>query len=191
MRLRPSQYVGLPSTVYFEYPRELQITRGDVNVVEKLGNRKLFFKCYWERICIKNAFLRAGFMRSTNSNDDKDGNSNDNNTISTSSSKKSSKKDKSDCWTALWSKHQNVKQISMLNCLQKINHFPMSWCVGRKDRLVRTLNTMKRVHGNEFDFHPESYILPSERSAFMRQVKMDINIAKSRGGPGECSGGVV
>ena len=162
VRLRPSQYLGLPSTVYFEYPRELNIRRNDEYVLEKLGQRKMLFKCAWERICIKNAFTRAGYSRV----DGPDGN------------KKELK-----YWTATWGKHQNSSQIKALNCLQKVNHFPASWCVGRKDRLVRSIAAMKRTHGSEFDIHPESYILPSEREAFLRAVRMDVQTAKGRGGP--------
>ena len=85
VRLRPSSF-GLPSTVFFEYPRELGIKRDDKSVTESLGSRKLRFKCYWERICIKNAFLRAGFNKI-----------------------EIGKK-----WTALWSKHQNNFQMKVL-----------------------------------------------------------------------------
>jgi hypothetical protein len=67
-------------------------------------------------------------------------------------------------WTALWSKHQNAKALSQLNCLQKVNHFQASWCVGRKDRLLRTLCAMKRIHPNEFNFHPEGIEQPSSFS---------------------------
>lgn len=31
-----------------------------------------------------------------------------------------------------------------LNRFQKVNHFPGSWCIGRKDRLLRTLARQKR-----------------------------------------------
>jgi hypothetical protein len=75
----------------------------------------------------------------------------------------------------MFSKHQNNSQMKELNCLQKINHFPSSWCIGRKDRLLRTINGMKRVHGRYYDFHPEGYILPAERDAFTRQVTNELS----------------
>jgi len=94
--------------------------------------------------------------------------------------------------------------MSVLNCLQKVNHFQASWCVGRKDRLLRTLLAMKRVHGEDFNFHPEGdiymssllflfhiltsihlfvrsgFVLPAERQSFLRQVNTDVSHAKSR-----------
>ena len=150
VRLRPSQFHGIPATVFVEYPPELSVRRMDHSIIEPLGQRKLGYKSYWERICIKNAHCRAGFQKS----------------------------DK--FWTSLWSKHQNAEQMRELNCLQKINHFPASWCIGRKDRLTRTLNTMKRVHGtngNLFDIHPETFILPGEKESLGRLIKSEISAA--------------
>jgi len=71
-----------------------------------------------------------------------------------------------------------------LNCLQKVNHFSASWCIGRKDRLMRTINGMKRIHGKHYEIHPEGYILPGERDAFVRQVSNEAFQAVSKGGGG-------
>lgn len=145
VRLRPS-IAGpfLPPTIFFEYPQDLKLRRRDSSLTEPIGGRKIGYKSHWERICIRNAFIRAGF-------------------------KKSSK-----YWTAMWSKHQNSEQIEQMNCLQKVNHFPNSWCVGRKDRLSRTLNTMKRIHGaDEYDFHPDTYVMPSDHGNLLRALKSE------------------
>lgn len=145
VRLCPSQFCGLPPTVFFEYPPELRTKRSDASVVEQLGNRRLCYRSYWERVCIRNAFKRAGFERV----------------------------EKSTSWTALWTKHQPQSVLKELNCLQKHNHFPASWCIGRKDRLTRTLTAMKRIHGSHFDFHPESFVLPGDRVALHKQIKTE------------------
>lgn len=144
IRLRPS-IAGpfLPSTIFFEYPPELKLKRRDSTLIEPIGARKIGYKSHWERICIRNAFIRAGF-------------------------KKSSK-----YWTAMWSKHQNSEQIEEMNCFQKVNHFPNSWCIGRKDRLSRTLSAMKRIHGTEYDFHPDTYIMPSDYDHLLRALKTE------------------
>ena len=152
VRLRQSAWRGIPSTVFFEYPPELGLKRNDVSCIEPLGTRKLIYSSHWERICIRNAFQRAGFENNPGRKD----------------------------WTGLWSKHQNDSQMKGLNCLQKVNHFPASWCVGRKDRLARTMETMQRIHGSEFNFHPENFILPAEREALIRQVGVDYQSCKSR-----------
>lgn len=154
VRMRPSHFHGLPSTVFIEYPPELGIHRIDTNVLEPVGNRKLIYKSHWERVCIKNAFTRAGFIK----------------TESLTSRQ----------WTAMFSKHQTAAQMKEMSCLQKINHFPASWCIGRKDRLLKTINMMRRVHGKHFDFHPEGYILPGEKDAFIRHVANDTTQPASR-----------
>lgn len=141
VRMRPSAFAGLPSTVFFDYPSELIYQRHDVVVEEILGGRRLRYDTYWERNCIKKAFARAGFSRSSGK------------------------------WTALWSKHQSEEVLRSLNCLQKVNHFPNSWCIGRKDRLLRLITAMKRLHGAAYDIHPDGYILPGEKDALLRQVQ--------------------
>ena len=153
IRFRPSAFKAIPPTVFIEYPPELKIKRTDANVLELQKKKKLCYKSpFYDRICIKNAFKRAGFekLADNDSADDK-------------------------YWTALWSKHQSDNQMRDLNCLQKINHFPDSWCVGRKDRLNKTMHCMRRQHGKEFDYHPEGYILPNERDAFERKVTASLS----------------
>lgn len=154
VKLRPSNWRNILSTVFVDYPPELGRVRNDTSVIEPLGQRKLLYSSHWERVCIKNAFIRSGFTKTTTKS-----------------------------WTCLWSKHQNDTQMKGLNCLQKINHFQASWCIGRKDRLARTMQGMMRKHGDQFNFHPQSYILPSERDALHRHIAND---AKTPGGgPGK------
>ena len=58
IRMRPSSYNGIPSTVFFEYPTELCTKRNDLSTEEELGKRLLRFDTHWERNCIKKAFQR-------------------------------------------------------------------------------------------------------------------------------------
>lgn len=153
VRLRPSMLPSIfPSTIFVEYPPELGIKRDDINVVEPLGERRLAYKSYWERICIRNAFKRAGFDKTTSNK----------------------------YWTGIWAKHQNAESLQNLECIQKVNHFPSSWCIGRKDRLARTMNIMKRIHGKEYDFHPDTFILPADKDAFFRIVKGELGQSGSK-----------
>jgi tubulin polyglutamylase TTLL4 len=146
LRLRPSKFKILPPTVFFEYPPELKTKRNDISYLEITGNkRNLDYSCHWERNCIKNAFKRAGFNRAQIS---------DHKT-----------------WTTLWGKHSHMTNLKNYHCLQKVNHFPGSWAVGRKDRLQRTLTAMKRVHGSHYDFLPQGFILPTERNSLLRHLQ--------------------
>jgi hypothetical protein len=141
---------------------------------------------------VKNAFTRAGFERGGGKSDEKRADKQQDKLLMVSGEVADPadtshealplppKPLSSRGWTALWSKHQNAAQLKALNCLQKVNHFPSSWCIGRKDRLMRTINSMKRVHGSHFDFHPDAFILPAERAAFLRQVKTDLSHVRGR-----------
>ncbi|CAM9199248.1 unnamed protein product [Chrysoparadoxa australica] len=154
VKLQPSLFRDRPPTVFFDYPKELNMTRAaEGSVTEPLGPRKLRFKTYWERNSVKNAFLGAGFIR----------------TKSASS------------WTACWGKHPSPEGFRALNRFQKVNHFPGSWCIGRKDRLMRTLFKMKRLHWpshsqgeeNPFDFLPEGYMLPADKRQWLKAADAD------------------
>jgi len=64
---------------------------------------------------------------------------------------------KSLCFKTLWQQ-------------QKLNHFPGTFQIGRKDRLWKNLNRLMMKYGNEhFGFIPTSYILPQE-AKILRQV---------------------
>ena len=150
VRMRPSKFKFIPPSVFFEYPKELNMLRKDISSMEKMGRKSLNYSCQWGRNCIKNAFKRAGFNDSETN------------------------------WTAMWSKHQAQSTIKNMNCLQKVNHFPASWCIGRKDRLMRTIHTMRRLHPDEFGFHPEGFILPSDSLNLERVLKADASRMKSK-----------
>jgi len=45
---------------------------------------------------------------------------------------------------------------------QKINHFPGSYQLGRKNLLYRNLGRMKKYLPNEYDFLPKTWILPQQ-----------------------------
>ncbi|KAJ8308477.1 hypothetical protein KUTeg_013351 [Tegillarca granosa] len=71
---------------------------------------------------------------------------------------------------------------------QKINHFPRSYELTRKDRLYKNLQRMQQIKGvKHFDFIPQSFILPGEYqdfcSAFLREKGTWIvkPVASSRG----------
>ena len=45
---------------------------------------------------------------------------------------------------------------------QKINHYPGTFCIGRKDRLTRCLSRFRRrVGSSNCDFYPRTHLLPS------------------------------
>lgn len=152
LHLLKSQF-NLPPTVFVEYPSNLNLRRQISSALEHSfaaiePQQRQFCKLYWKRICIENVFNKIGFKKTKN--------------LST--------------WTIAWTKHFSDQENRQLDCLQKVNHFPNSWCIGRKDRLAKTIQQIRRSSSHafeEFDFHPESFILPKDKDALTRFMKMN------------------
>jgi len=82
-------------------------------------------------------------------------------------------------WNILWAS-SSCKQYLYegLNEYQKINHFPSSYEITRKDRLCYNYIKLQDKYGREhFDFVPDTYVLPEEygdfHAHFMKQKAYD------------------
>jgi len=71
-------------------------------------------------------------------------------------------------WNVLWSSQSFKPHIyDNLNEYQKVNHFPMSSELTRKDRLCANIVKMQEKFGKEaFNIIPDTYILPDEFADF-------------------------
>ncbi|XP_043473957.1 tubulin polyglutamylase TTLL4-like [Leptopilina heterotoma] len=77
---------------------------------------------------------------------------------------------KSQDWCGTWGKHMTSISFKSIKESQKINHFPGTFQIGRKDRLWRNFNRMMIKYGKkEFDFIPRTYVLPQDLRSF-RQI---------------------
>lgn len=75
---------------------------------------------------------------------------------------------KSNQWIGTWGKHIKSPMFKSLKNNQKLNHFPGTFQLGRKDRLWRNFQRMISNYGlKEFGFLPYTYILPQE----LKQLK--------------------
>jgi len=74
-------------------------------------------------------------------------------------------------WNILWSSSSCKSYLyEGLNEYQKINHFPQSYEITRKDRLCYNMVKMQEKFGKEaFDIVPDTYILPNEYKEFSAQ----------------------
>ena len=52
---------------------------------------------------------------------------------------------------------------------QRMNHFPKSSMITKKDSLLRALRKAHKVYGNVYNFWPESFILPGEYTKFVHR----------------------
>lgn len=80
-------------------------------------------------------------------------------------------------WVAMWGKHMKSLQFQELKECQKVNHFPGSHNLGRKDNLLRNIRRARNIHGEStYNFLPETYILPKDirllRKAWERHIAM-------------------
>ncbi|CAH0389621.1 unnamed protein product [Bemisia tabaci] len=80
---------------------------------------------------------------------------------------------KSNEWTGTWGKHMKSVCFKTLKDYQKLNHFPGSFQIGRKDRLWKNFSRLMNKFGKkEFGFSPKTYVLPQDtkllRSAWER-----------------------
>ncbi|XP_019872064.1 tubulin monoglutamylase TTLL4 isoform X2 [Aethina tumida] len=70
---------------------------------------------------------------------------------------------KSNQWLGTWGKHMKSPMFRTLKETQKINHFPGTFQLGRKDRLWRNFQRLINKFGHkEFGFIPHTYVLPQE-----------------------------
>ncbi|KAK9805688.1 hypothetical protein WJX72_012081 [[Myrmecia] bisecta] len=73
-------------------------------------------------------------------------------------------------WNVLWSRVLHVTEFAYLNRFQKVNHFPGTWELGRKDRLHRNMAKSKRSHGAAFGVMPDTFILPRDAADLLADV---------------------
>ena len=72
-----------------------------------------------------------------------------------------------------WGKHLPPEKFQNLRYFQKLNHFPMSFEIGRKDKMYSNWEKMKsllpRDSRHEVNYCPETFILPRDRTIAKRQ----------------------
>ncbi|CAG9567895.1 unnamed protein product [Danaus chrysippus] len=66
-------------------------------------------------------------------------------------------------WIGIWGKHMKSIMFRAIKDGQKMNHFPGTFQIGRKDRLWRNLQKLASRHGvGEFGIMPKTYVLPHD-----------------------------
>ncbi|RVE53358.1 hypothetical protein evm_001928 [Chilo suppressalis] len=73
-------------------------------------------------------------------------------------------------WIGIWGKHMKSLMFRAIKDGQKMNHFPGTFQIGRKDRLWRNLQKLAAKYGvSEFGIMPKTYVLPHD----MKLLKHD------------------
>ena len=74
-------------------------------------------------------------------------------------------------WIATWGKNMKPDHFLKMREDQKVNHFPGSFLVGRKDKLWKNYRRMRKKYGEEeFNFLPRTFCLP-EDDQLLRKVQ--------------------
>jgi len=63
-------------------------------------------------------------------------------------------------WSLLWSNHPPPEVMRALRPMQRTNHFPGSWHLGRKDLIWKNIARMQRKFGREHYITPKCFVLP-------------------------------
>ncbi|CAI8033081.1 Tubulin polyglutamylase TTLL4 [Geodia barretti] len=73
-------------------------------------------------------------------------------------------------WLGYWGKHMRSGAFRAVQGHQKVNHFPGSFEIGRKDRLWRNLSRLQsRVGRKNLDFVPLTFVLPHDLRLLKRE----------------------
>lgn len=75
-------------------------------------------------------------------------------------------------WNIFWGRPLRFVEFAELDQFQKVNHFPGTYLLGRKDHLARACQRARRLWGSEeMDFLPKTWVLPSDRSELATEVE--------------------
>jgi len=73
-------------------------------------------------------------------------------------------------WSCTWGRHIKSPQFKEIKESQKLNHFPGTFNIGRKDRLWKNYHKLMLKHGkSEFGFLPRTFCLPAD-TKLLRKV---------------------
>ncbi|EPY25887.1 tubulin tyrosine ligase [Strigomonas culicis] len=77
-----------------------------------------------------------------------------------------------DLFNIIWAKRATPQTLAALTPYQKVNHFPGTWGLGRKDSLAVNVGKMKRAFGEApFDIVPVSFLLPNQKNELLRDAE--------------------
>lgn len=97
-----------------------------------------------------------------------------------------------DLWNIYWADASiDMKICHTMKRFQRINHFPSMHELSRKDLLSRNLTRMQRIHPDQYDFFPKTWLFPSDIPSAMQYAKEHRNaVFILKPGSGSCGNGI-
>ncbi|MEW5308396.1 MAG: hypothetical protein WDW38_000361 [Sanguina aurantia] len=93
-------------------------------------------------------------------------------------------------WLVLWGSVLDAAGFAGLSQFQRVNHFPGTWELGRKDYLYRNVYNSMRSKGPAFDIVPQFFLLPRDYDEFQADlarnpkrmyIQKPVNSSRGRG----------
>nr|CCC92946.1 putative tubulin tyrosine ligase protein [Trypanosoma congolense IL3000] len=79
-------------------------------------------------------------------------------------------------FNVIWAKRATSYILSHMGPYQKVNHFPGTWGIGRKDSLANNVQKMQRYFGFDvFDIIPVTFLIPKQHSQLEEYVSRNPN----------------
>jgi hypothetical protein len=70
-------------------------------------------------------------------------------------------------WNVVWTGVTKPELLREMSRFQRVNHFPMSFHLGRKDLMWKNIYKMKRAFPTDYDICPTTYLLPDDYRKLM------------------------
>jgi tubulin polyglutamylase TTLL6/13 len=82
-------------------------------------------------------------------------------------------------WDLCWQDGAlSPEKFSQMEVFQKINHFPGMYTLSRKNTLAQNLNTMQKALPDDYNFFPETWVLPKDYFDLKNRAKFTVLIVK-------------
>lgn len=79
-------------------------------------------------------------------------------------------------WIGVWGSHMKPEAFRSIKEYQKVNHFPGSFQIGRKDRLCKNLYHAQAVFSKaEYNFVPLTFVLPHDYLLLKTEIETRAN----------------
>jgi tubulin polyglutamylase TTLL4 len=78
-------------------------------------------------------------------------------------------------YNVLWTSYTKPEEIGNHNKYQKVNHYPGSINLGRKDLLWKNMYRMYKLFGKEYDITPTTYLFPEDYNEFQEDRENEEN----------------
>ncbi|KAL9642227.1 hypothetical protein ABK040_007228 [Willaertia magna] len=161
---------NIPLPLFSEIPKEKKEQVRPYIINENFYDIQPYYKlARFNYNALRFSLLRAGFKRIGNFNIEKEENGEPDEETDTNDRFSEFIKEP---WNVFWGRHLPLEYYQYIDAFQKVNHFPGSANLGRKDLLFINLFRQKEIMGsNEYDFFPDSYLLPYDHKLFMKKAQ--------------------